>query len=288
MRALAFLAVFTSTTASAAWPEDVSISSMTEYQGVRVLGDGVLTDAYRQLIRELGVAVGTRSVLPADTLGIRNFEVVADTNVSFTRTAGTTTDPSPWQRAHPTNEPGKVMYQPGFTIRKGLGLSVEVGLSARWVGNSRQAVVGGFVRAAIAEGYKPWPDVNVHLGYTGYVGNDELQLGVFDAGLTIGTKAPLGPLKAARVAKLHPFVDASLLTITSTPKVDDDVVRDVGAITFGRRGGDAELAPIERAMVVGQFSGGFQLVAGQLTFRVSGGWALGTMPFVASSLGFVY
>jgi hypothetical protein len=288
MRALAILTMFWSATASAAWPEDVSVSAMTEYEGVRVVDPDLLSEAYRELIRELGVAVGTHSVLPAETLGIRNFEVVADTAVSFTSTQGLSNDPSPWQRAHPTHEPGQVFYQPGFTIRKGLGFSVEVGLGARWVGNSRQAVVHGFVRAAIAEGYKPWPDVNIHLGYSGYVGNDELQVGVFEAGLTLGTKVPFGAGQGPRTAKLSPFLDASILTITSTPKVDDATLEAVQPVTYGRRGGDPELAPVERALVVGQFSGGFQLVAGQLVFRVSGGWATGTMPFVASSLGFVY
>ena len=48
----------------------------------------------------------------------------------------------------------------------------------------------------------------------------------------------------------------SLLTISSTPTVSDDVVQNVGATTYGRRGGDPELAPVEGALVVGQFSGG--------------------------------
>jgi hypothetical protein len=288
MRRLAFVALLMSTSAEAAWPEDVSISSMTSYEGITIVDRDALSTSYTQLIRELGVAVGTRSVLPADTLGIRNFEIVADTTVSFNSPKGTSADPSPWQRAHTDNDPGAVLYAPGFTMRKGLGFSTEIGVSARWLGNTRQAVVHAFVRAAVVEGYKPWPDVNLHLGYSGYIGNDELELGVFEAGITLGSKFAFGSINGPRTAKISPFVDVTMLSITATPRVDDEVVSSIGATTFGKRGGDADLAPVSGALVVGQFSGGFQLIAGQVSFRVSGGWTSGTMPFVASSLGFTY
>jgi hypothetical protein len=47
MRALATMLVLLSTSASAAWPEDVSISSMTDYGGVRVLDSEVLAADYQ-------------------------------------------------------------------------------------------------------------------------------------------------------------------------------------------------------------------------------------------------
>ena len=41
-------------TAEAAWPEDVTISGMTEHNGLRVADTEALADAYYDLVRELG------------------------------------------------------------------------------------------------------------------------------------------------------------------------------------------------------------------------------------------
>jgi hypothetical protein len=226
--------------------------------------------------------------MPAESLGATGFEVSADTSFSFTDTYGTTGSPSPWDRAHVSEEPGSFAYLPGFTIRKGLPFSLDVGMSVRWMGNSRQAVVSGFARAALVEGFKPWPDLNLHLGYAGYIGNDELKLGVFEAGLTLGTQAVVGTGQGPRTTRLSPFIDVSLMTVTATPTVDDDTITSVGAVTYGRRGGDPELAINQRALVIPRFSGGAQILMGQLSLRLSGGYSLNATPFAAASLGFVY
>jgi hypothetical protein len=287
MRALAFLLML-SPTAQAAWPEDVSVSSMTEYDGVRVLSTDVLSASYVELIRELGSTVGSHVVLPAESLGARGFEITLDTTTSFISSAGISRDPSPWMRAHVDQDPGALAYLPGVTIRKGLPMSIDIGVGVRWLGNTRQAVVHGFARVALVEGFKPWPDVNFHMGYAGYVGNPELELGVFEAGFTLGTKAPFGVGRGPRNAKISPFVDVSVLAMTSTPLVDDEVVAAVGAVTYGRRGGNAELASVQRALVLPKFSGGVQWVFGQVSLRLTGGYTLNATPYAAASLGFTY
>jgi hypothetical protein len=283
-----YLSLLFASTALAGWPEDVNLAGMTEQDGVLQVDTETLSEDYRQLIRELGVAVGQRGVLPAHTLGARGFEVTADTNLNFRIPWDQPDDYSPWQRAHTNEDPGEFLFQPGISVRKGLPFSLEVGLGGRWIGQSRQGVITGFARAAVVEGYKPYPDINVHVGGSGYVGNSQLELGVFDAGVTIGTRAPLGPPKGARAAALAPFVDVTVLVITSAPKIDTSTRAQIGATAFGNRDVDEDPLNNAKALAVPTFNGGLQLDAGNVALRFSGGWALNAAPWAAASVGFTY
>jgi hypothetical protein len=274
--------------AQAAWPDDVDLLGMTEHAGQPVVDPSVITEDYAQLIRELGMAVGTRSVMAAHTLGVEGFEVTLDTTMAFISTRGDADDPSPWQRAHVAEDPSSLVWQPGISVRKGLPFSIELGMSGRWMGQTRQGVVSGFVRAALSEGYKPWPDLNVHLGYTGYIGNDQLKLGVFDIGATLGTRAAVGPIRGVRNAAISPFVDVTLMVINSTPTIDAATYADIGAITYGNRGGDTAVTPNQKAIALPQFNGGFQFDVGRVTWRLSGGYGLRASAWAGTSLGLRY
>ena len=43
--------------AEAAWPDDISLSSMPTYEGSRVLSTSTLSEAYTTLVRELGASI---------------------------------------------------------------------------------------------------------------------------------------------------------------------------------------------------------------------------------------
>lgn len=279
-------------TARADYPEDVTPSSMTEHGGVSVLDTQALSEDYESVVRQLATSIATHTLLPARTLGASGFEIALDTNIAFIDVNSLEgEDPTPWERVTPSEDPTGPWFSPGITIRKGLPLSVELGLSARWVGLTRQGVFGGFVHAGLLENAEPWPDVGLHLGYTGYVGNDELELGVFDAGLSFGGSFRPGGKGKARAVELSPFLDATLLVATSTPLLDEETYSAVGAVSFGKRGGypDSDTAsPNQKAMVIPRFSGGLELEFGRLVVRVSGGYALKSVPNVAGAVGFTY
>ncbi|HMV67845.1 MAG TPA: hypothetical protein PKA64_13430 [Myxococcota bacterium] len=274
--------------AQASWPDDVDLAGMVDQGGVAVVDETALGAAYQTVIRQLGAAVGTRVTLPAATLGATGFELSLDTTASFLDARVDEDDPSPWQRAHVTETPSAQSIQPGIMIRKGLPMSLEVGFGGRWIGQSRQGVLTGFVRAALVEGYKPWPDINLHMGGSGYIGNDQLELGVFDVGVTIGTTAPLGPPKSVRIARLSPFVDATLMVVTASPRLDLATRDTIGAVAYGRRDTDQDPTNNSKALSIPNFSGGLQLEAGTFMFRVSGGYSLKAVPWVGGSVGFRY
>jgi hypothetical protein len=270
---------------------------MTEHDGRSVVDVQLLGAHYDVLIRELGTAIGVRSVLPPETLGVAGFEVSLDMVTAFPVNQpldenGDRLDPNAltWDRAHVDEDAGPSVYQPGVTIRKGLPFSLEVGFSGRYIGASRQGVFSGFARAGLVEGFKPYPDVTLHLGYSGYVGNNELEVGAFDIGVTLGSTFAVGPGEGARNARITPYADFTLLSITSAPTVDSATASAVGAKFFGRnlRNPDPVNITSARPIVVPTFNGGVQVVIGKAMFRVTGGYGLRSVPHVSGSIGFTY
>lgn len=280
------LALLLPTVAQAGFPDDVTPSSMTDQGGVRVVDSALLGEAYARMIRELGAAIDSSTVLPARTLGASGFEMVVESNVAFTDTSNGDGSPSTFERVTPDETPSKVFFAPGVTIRKGLPLSLEIGATARWVGMSRQGIFGGFVHAGLLENFEPWPDVGLHLGYTGYIGNDELELGVFDAGLSLGGSFRPGTKDRLHAVEVSPFADASLQIVTATPTLDAETVATIGAVTYGKRGGDP--ATNSKSIVMPRFSAGLQIRAAHLVFRFSGSYSLKSVPSVAAAVGYTY
>jgi hypothetical protein len=289
-RALAALLLLASPPAAAGWPDDVTLSSIPVHAGVPVSDTARLSADFGQLVRELGVAVASGPVFPAHTLGVAGFELSLDNTLSFIDVYSPDGEPSPWDRAHAQETPSAVMWQPGLTIRKGLPFSTELAFRVRWIGLSRQAVVSGDVRIALVEKFKPFPDVNLHLGYSGYVGNDELDLGVFHLGGTLGSTFHVGPPKGPRNIAITPYADIRLLVIRATPSVSSDVATSAGLAHYGSqaRNPDPDNLPTVKAVATAQFNGGVELVGGKLLFRVTGGYALRGLATVGTSIGFVY
>lgn len=274
--------------ALAAWPEDVTLSGMTEHDGVPVLDGTVLAADYEQLVRELAAGIGTATVLPAHTLGAKGFEIALETNLAFTDVYRETANvPTAWERAHEGEAPGPLMFTPGLLVRKGLPFGFELGFRGQWVGGSRQGIVGGYVRGSLVEGFKPWPDLNVHLGYTAYVGNDELDLGVFDAGMTLGSRFQVGgaTLKSGQVS---PYLDITLQVVNVGPTIDADTANAIGAVSYGADSVDPDTLPAEGAIATGRFSGGLEVTAAAFVLRLSGGYTLGGLGNVAVAVGLQY
>jgi hypothetical protein len=179
------------------------------------------------------------------------------------------------------------MYQPGISIRKGLPFGLEMGFTGRWIAMSHSGVFSGYVRAGLLDGFQPAPDVNLHIGYSAYLGNPELDLGTLDVGLTIGGNARVG-LKAAKVARIAPYADVSLLVISATPKVSADVREQIGALSYGRVGPADDPSARSKSLVVPQFSGGVQINGGRIMIRLNGGYSLKANAYAAVGFGFSY
>lgn len=280
-----FLAV---TTAHAQWTEDVSLSGMTEHGGVTVVDTDLLGLVYRQLVGEIGAFTANKPVHPAKTLGQYGWEFGVDNTIAITTTWASSGQVSPWARAAEDETPQTFHWIPAVHARKGLPMSTEVGFNAGWVGETRQGIVGGFGRVGVLNGYRPAPDITLQLGYSGYIGNDELEVGVLDLGATIGTTVGMGGVPGVRHGQFMPWFTFSSNRITASPVLDEGVAADIGAVPFGGKRKAAADEDVQPAIIQPTIGGGFQVVSGNIHFRASAAWSWDSIPTISTGAGFTF
>ncbi|MEZ4318709.1 MAG: hypothetical protein R3F61_14440 [Myxococcota bacterium] len=269
--------------ALAAWPEDPSISNMVEHDGVKVVDPAVLSADYESLVAELGTAVANKQVLPASTTGTYGFEFALSNTLVFVDAIERDSEISPWDRAVADEDSEPYLFIPTFSARKGLPLSTEIGGSIGWIGLTRTGVASVFGRVALVEGYKPLPDLTLHVGYSGYIGNDEIELGVMDMGVTLGSQFAVGSSPGMNTGRLEPFVNFTMLRVSASPTVDTRTLETVGAATY-RRGDPNALKPI----ALPQVAAGLQITNGNVHFRLAASWAWQTLPTGTVGMGFTF
>jgi hypothetical protein len=279
MKALLSTLLLISTQAEAKWPEDVLISSMTEHNGQAVVNTPLLGETYDTIIRELGTAIANPVFAPAHTLGMKGFAFELNSGFAFNSTRILVEgEPSPWARVHRDEDPNPYMLLPGVSFRKGLPLSLEAGFNLNWIGMSRTAIFGGYGRLAIVEGFKPAPDVTLQWGYSGYVGNNELDVGTIDVSITVGSTYAFGPLPDFNQSWFSPYISYTTLRIKAKPNLDDDTTAATGAVSYTGK----------ESLVLPQVSGGFDLTTGTFTIGVQGSWAPSSIAIARVKLGWSY
>jgi hypothetical protein len=276
---LTVVALLVAPPAFASWPNDLSISGMARHDGALITDP--VTDDYVQLVRELGAGLSSWSQLPASTTGVEGFDVALGSSF-WLIDAYSEDGPTPWQRAHPDETPPSYQWVPSLVARKGLPLSTEVGAGVSWFAGSSSGAVHAFARASLLEGDAPLPELAVQIGYTALVGNDELELGVFEAGATIGANAPLQRYEDVTQSELSPYLGVTFLRTRAAPVLDADVAERVGAVAIG--GPDAP----ERALSGIRVAGGVQIESGPALARLGASWTTGTPVIlsIATGVGF--
>jgi hypothetical protein len=265
-------------------PEDITLSGMNEHDGAAVVAS--VQDDYFDLLRELATAISNKPALPTRTLGAAGFDIAWGVTIAGISAKGDAEGPSPWERAHAEEDPGAAMALPYATIRKGLPYSIEVGSTMAWLAGSGQLALSGFGRVGIVEGFQPLPDISARLGYTGYIGNDELEVGVLDLGVSVGTTLPFGSFPGVRNAKFSPFLDYSTLRVRAAPVVDAELAEELGLLPVSAsKNSGTEYQP---AMIVPQFGGGFQIQTGNFLTRLALAWAPTTIPTATVGMGLAW
>ena len=238
--------------ALASGPQDVVLTNFAAYEDN--------TAAYHDLVRELGVGIANKPMAPGETLGLNGFDLSVFNSVSFLHSNGTESDPSGWERSQADGEMSDVLWVPTLGVRKGLPLSLEAGVNFGWIGMSHQAALGGYGRWALIEGYRRAPDVTIQVGYTGYVGNEELWLGVIDASATIGYTFPFGRTVGINNSRFSPYIGVGTVRISADPKIDEDQEAELGIGPVSGFSGKSD-----------HFAEGFQPFVANLGFRVATG-----------------
>lgn len=262
-----------------AGPNDVTLSGLAEHAGLPVTED--TSDDYLAVVRGLGTLVANPAANPAATLGSAGSSISFSGAFGFTDLGADRSVPTPFARATVDELTGPFWLQPGLTARKGFPFSFEAGLTATWFGGSRQGSFGGFARLGLIEGSQPWPDLSVHAGYAGFVGNDELELGTSDYGVTLGTQLPFGVIEGINNATWSPWFDYSLLQIRAFPVLPDDVAAQVGAVQVGGKSDTA-------ALIAHRLTAGFQINNGTVTLRLFGHWSPKATAGFTLAMGFEY
>ncbi len=262
MRAL-FSLLFTivlSGPAKAAFPDDVHISQLDTWRDAEVNSEQAIGDAYNIVIRQLAAGIMNAPLSPAETLGLNGFDVAYSNTFAFLSARGNSIkDPAPWERVHADADPTHVLWRPGITVRKGLPLSLEVGGTWSWLAFSRQTALAGFARWSVFEGWENAPDVSMQLGYSGYVGNEELELGAFDGSLNFGYTFPLGYIIGINQADIAPFAGVGFMKANAAPRLSVSQQKDIG------------IGPVSGMKSKDSFVEGFSLVTTHLGLRIRSG-----------------
>ena len=252
--------LFASSPAFAEWPSDVSVTSLAQSGGSGTMDD------FRDVVRELGSGLSSYNNLPANTTGIDGFDAAVGTTFWFIDAYNDDAE-TEWQRSHPNGQPPAFQTSPSLLIRKGLPLSTEVGLGTSWFAGSGQGAVHAFARVGLLEGHLPWPSVTLHAGYTAYIGNDELELGVLDLAATLGTTAPLRRHTDVTQSHISPYLTVSLLRMRAQPVADQALLDSAGIVAIGGPDADAE-----SQLTSVRVQGGFQINSGAALLRTNVGW----------------
>jgi len=169
------------TAGSAGSPDDISVNRLSEVPSVK------RQSSFDFVVRELALSISAPPTWSVGSLGMYEFEVAFDNRLSFVHTGSSDgVSNSPWQEMTEGGDPSNVQWMPTLRVRKGLPFSFEVGGDIGWHAGTAQMLVGGYGRLAFLDGWKRIPDAAVQLRYTGYVGNDQLELGVFEMDLSVG------------------------------------------------------------------------------------------------------
>lgn len=284
------------TVANAASPNRLSVWAMQDFAGARTEaggGEDYVAEGWGSVVMELGSTIANKPVAPARTLGAAGFHVGLDTTFAYLPSRSVDSDyPDGWELMSSDEDPMPLLFVPTVSVRKGLPASFEVGANFGWIGMSETAVVGGYGRLGLIEGYKILPDLSIRAGYSAYVGNDEFEVGAMDFATTIGYSLPFGPVQGIHTAKFSPYVNLGLTRIHGAPRVNLAGSRLEGRITelTGFEGSTADpdapqfnasYAPFTAAL-------GFEVQSGQFTFDLASAYAVGGALNFNLGLGFTY
>jgi hypothetical protein len=186
-----------------------------------VVGNNLL---FRSFVSELGTVLAPRLLSPSDTLGFGGFQFTTD--FGFT---GIDNEAEYWSVLESSTQPGTAgvshgtasMKTVGIFARKGLWLpvpSIEVGLGAVHLINSRIWTAQGYVKFALHEGYHdlPLPSVAVRGSASRMMGAKDLDLTV--AGFDVSVSKSIG---IAGTWNLAPYGGWNMLIIVPRSEVID-------------------------------------------------------------------
>jgi len=241
-------------------PDDISVNRLASVPSVE------RQSAFDFVVRELAMSISPHPAWSVGSLGLYEFEVSVDNRLAFVHAGPLGGDGSaPWEDMTEGGDPSNVQWIPTLRVRKGLPFSFEVGGDVGWHAGTAQMLIGGYGRLAFLDGWKRIPDAAIQLRYTGYVGNDQLELGVFETDLSVGYTFLMPGLSGHPDMFFSPFAGYGFLMSHAKPlAVSVDSVIGVSAWSD-----EASTEVDPRMFRFHRLFGGIELGGTRLQFRFS-------------------
>jgi hypothetical protein len=194
-------------------------------------GDASAQARFHRYASTLGLAFAPPFQETAGTLGQAGFEVGFSSTQALLRKDSA----SSWA-GESAAQPG-TLVMPALVLRKGLGGSFELEVSAAWLTGSQMFAVSGGLKWALIDGLHYVPDLALRVWGTRVLGDRELDL------LTLGADAMLSKnIAVAGTFQLQPYVFGGIAMVNAqtgpidfkttvendaNPSADDDSFHDV-------------------------------------------------------------
>lgn len=253
--------------ASAAFPEDIDVG------GLDGLDAPTQQRMFDYIVREMAGVISPKALSTAGTIGTFGFEIGFENTLAFphTTTEADTNLPiydiyTAWDLMTASGEanPG-VIYMPQVRLRKGLPYSFEIGTTLGWMLNTRQTVLGVYGRWAPQEGWRNVPDIGLAWAYNGLIGNETLDMGVFEFDLTVGYTFTFGIDRKYTSAQFSPFAGLGFMTAHAKPKnIEFDLLPATGWANKAEAGVSAADFRFTKVVI------GFSLVNNHFQFAFNG------------------
>ena len=263
---------------------DVDLRALATWNGVTVDDVTIRQNAYHTVVRELGAVIANKPMAPGNTLGAYGFEIKATGTVGFISGVGGSA-PSAWERVQEEGRAQPALWMSGLSIRKGLPASVDIGASMATLSSSRQTVFGAYGRWSPLEGYRQYPDLTLQWGYSGLVGNDQLEAGAMDLTASSGYTIPFGRVVGVNHGTVTPYTGMGLLRIHARPLLSED---ESLALGISEISGFKDSEFYDESFQPLQFHLGVRIVSSGFECVVAGTLARQVLPTVNVGLGFSY
>tara|TARA_B110000037_G_scaffold16279_1_gene16897 strand:- start:731 stop:1561 length:831 start_codon:yes stop_codon:yes gene_type:complete len=270
---------------STAFAGNLDPSSMKDWAGVTYTKQGVVTEYYDTVVKQLGMSIRNRPHAPSSK-GIHGFELSLQNNLSaIDSTDYSDGTPSPWHLSYSDEDAPPALWIPSFIVKKGLPLSFEIGSQAGLVIGDHGSVFGAYIRNSPFEGYAKAPDIAIQWGYAGYVSNIDMAVGVMDLTMSIGKEVPFGPLVGVNSSIFRPYVAAGMYWLRADPRLSDQEIARLG---IGPVSSFAKSDYYTDGYQVFAWDLGFEVESNEIVFGLSASHSPGNLFSVQQQIGFVF
>ena len=274
------------TTASGAGLDELHFGAMQDWEGAEYKDTETIRSAYERVTLQLGAAIANTVLHPPASHGLSGIGVDVNSSFSFIDTRrsldGT---PSPWALMTPDELPSDSLWITEVVARKGLPLSSEIGAKLGYIGMSKQGDFGAWGRIVPLEGYANLPDLAIQVGYSGYIGSNQLAVGTTDIGVAVGKGFPIGPQMNVNETVISPFAGAGKLMIRAMPRITKAAQDELGISSYSSNKDNPDYKEGHAPIYAGL---GVQILNNDFRFQMSYRYTVNTLSTISGTAGFLF